>query len=249
MVKGRLCKSRSIGSIPIVLSTIFIIFAYKYNKMKENSSHFKRQITDDQIQEIIDYRLKGLSLRKIGVKIGFSYETVRYYVDKQFPKDKKNIYIQTKTRHKKPKPRHRSTRDYDFLQYVRPVFKWATENSELTRPQVELMLYLYPKGVFTKKDFYDFHKILGMYQIKTFQLFVKKGFMTTWRPKKKGQKALYTLTNKAKQICDKMHKFLTGEKEIPVNSRNNVLAREEGVRINGYYMDVIKKMNKNRKDI
>lgn len=213
--------------------------------MKENSSYFKRRITDEQIQEIIDYRLKGLSLRKIGAKIGFSYETVRYYVDKHFPKDKKNIYIQTKTRRKKPRPRHRSSRDYDFLQYIRPVFRWATENSGLTRPQVELMLYLYPKGVFEKKDFFNYHKILGMYQSKTFDMFMEEGFINVWRPKKKGQKALYCLTNKAKQICDKMHKFLTGEKEIPVNSRNNVLA-QDGKRINKYYMDVIKKMNKDR---
>jgi len=214
--------------------------------MKENSSHFKRQITDEQIQEIIDYRLKGLSLRKIGAKIGFSYETVRVYVDKHFPKDKKNIYIQTKTRRKKPKPRHRSSRDYDFLQYIRPVFKWATENSGLTRPQVELLLYLYPKGVFPKSDFFNYHKILGMYQSKTFDMFMKEGFINVWRPKKKSQKALYCLTNKAKQICDKMHKFLTGEKEIPINSRNNVLAQDGGARINGYYMNIIKKMNKDR---
>ena len=43
-----------------------------------------------------------------------------------------------------------------------------------------------------------------------------------------------------------MHKFLTGEKEVPVNSRNNVLAQDGGARINGYYMDVIKKMNRDR---
>lgn len=214
--------------------------------MKKNSLHFQRRITDEQIQEILDLRQnQKLSLRAIGKKIGFSRETVRYYLDQHFPKDK-TIYNHTKTRHKKPKPRHRSTRDYDFLQYIRPVFKWATENSGLTRPQVELMLYLYPKGVFEKKDFFNYHKILGMYQSKTFDMFMKEGFIKVWRPKKKGQKALYSLTNKAKQICDKMHKFLTGEKEVPVNSRNNILAQDGGARINGYYMDVIKKMNKDR---
>lgn len=210
-----------------------------------NKGQFEKKITPEQVEEMLLLRKKGLSFRAIGEKIGCSYETARVHIDKNTPLHKK-IYMKSKTRYKKPKPRHRSNRDYDFLQYIRPVFKWATENSGLTRPQMELILYLYPKGVFTKKDFYDYHKILGMYQIKTFDMMVKDGFIVTWRPKKRGQKALYSLTNKAKQICDKMHKFLTGEKEVPVNSRNNILAQDGRARIDGYYMDVIKRMNKDR---
>lgn len=210
-----------------------------------NKDQFKKKITPEKVEVMLSLRKKGLSYRKIALEVGCSYETVRVYIDKHTPLHKK-IIVKTKTRKKKPKPRHRSSRDYDFLQYIRPVFKWATENSGLTRPQVELILYLYPKGVFTKKDFYDYHKILGMYQIKTFQMMVKDGFIVTWRPKKRGQKALYSLTNKAKQMCDKMHKFLTGEKEIPINSRNNVLAQDGRPRIDNYYMTVIKKMNKDR---
>lgn len=214
---------------------------------KVNSSHFKRRITDEQIEEILNYRKEGLSLRKIAAKIGFSRETVRYYIDQHTPKGK-SLYVRSVTKKKKPVPRYTSTRDYDFLQYVRPVFRWATENSGLTRAQIELLLYLYPKGVFTKKEFYDFHRLIGMYQIKTFKMFTDKGFMTVWRQKKRNQKALYCLTNKSKQICDKMHKFLTGEKEMTIDPNYNVLAKEGGLRINTYYMDTIKKMNKDRRD-
>jgi len=210
-----------------------------------NKGQFEKRITEEQIQEILYLYSKGFSYRAIAAKIGFSHETVRRYIKLNTPKDKL-IYNHTKTRKKKPKPRHKSTRDYDFLQYVRPVFRWATKNSNLNRSQVELLLYLYPKGVFTKKEFYDYHKIMGIYQIKTFNLFMENGFMNVWRPKKVGQKALYVLTNKAKQLCDKMHKFLTGEKEIPVSPQHNILAKDTGVRINTYYMDIIKKMNKDR---
>lgn len=210
-----------------------------------NQGQFEKKVTPEMIEEMLKLRKKGLSFRAIGKEVGCSYETARVHINRNTPLNKR-MYFHSKTRKKKPKPRHRSTRDYDFLQYVRPVFRWATENSGLTRAQIELILYLYPKGVFTKQDFYDYHKILGMYQIKTFQMMVKEGFIVTWRPKKRGQKALYSLSNKAKQICSKMHKFLTGEKEIPVNSRNNVLAQDGRARIDGYYMDVIKKMNKDR---
>lgn len=210
-----------------------------------NKGQFKPKVTPDQVQEMLKLRKKGLSFRAIGEKIGCSYETARVHIDKNTPLHKK-IKIVSKTKKKKPLPRHRLTRDYDFLQYIRPVFRWATENYGLSRPYVELILFLYPKGVFTQNDFYNFHKILGIYQIKTFKMMLKEGFIVVWRPKKRGQKALYSLTNKAKQMCNKMHKFLTGEKEIPINSKNNILAQEGRPRIDKYYIDVIKSMNKDK---
>lgn len=212
---------------------------------EKKNKGFKRQITDDQIQEILQYRKKGLSLRAIGAKIGFSRETVRFYIDQHTVKGKP-IYIRNTTKNKKPKPRHTTTREYDFLQYIRPVFKWATENTGLKRAHLELILYLYPKGVFSKNDFYNFHKLIGIYQGKTFNMFLKEGYMVLWRPKKGREKALYSLTNKSKQLCDKMHKFLTGDKQIPTSAQSNILAKEGGARINGYYMDTIKQMNKDR---
>ena len=46
-----------------------------------------------------------------------------------------------------------------------------------------------------------------------------------------------------------MHKFLTGETKIPEGELVNPIAvNEAGHRINNYYMDVIKKMNKDKRD-
>ena len=158
----------------------------------------------------------------------------------------KTMYVSNKTR-KKPVPRMRSERDYDFLQYIRIVFKWATSTTGLSRPEIEMLLYLYPKGAFTRGDFLTYHKTISMYQTKSLNKMIDEGWIYLWRPYKKNQRALFALTNKAKVICSKMHQFCTGDKSIPVKTRTNKLLKSD-VRIDGYYMDIIMKMNKEREN-
>lgn len=149
----------------------------------------------------------------------------------------------TKSR-KQPLPRYEARVDYDFLKYVRVVFKWALENNpELNRPQIELLLYLYGIGAFSKKQFNEYHKLLGLYSIKTLQMFEDEGFIKIWRVRNGRTHALYTLTHKGKTLCSDMHKFSCGVKDLPESSKMN---REGAPRINNYYLEAIKKMNKDK---
>jgi hypothetical protein len=150
---------------------------------------------------------------------------------------------------KEPYPRYRSRVEYDFLMYARLVFKWAQENYELNRPQLELILFLYGTGAFSKKQFSDYHKTVGMYCDKTLNEFIKEGWVTVWRPANRKMKIhkLYTLSQKAKIMCSKMHKYSCGKEEIPMTKARNVLVeKKEEKRINGYYLDAIKRMNNNK---
>lgn len=150
---------------------------------------------------------------------------------------------------KKPYPRYRSRIEYDFLMYTRLVFKWAQENYGLSRPQIELLLFLYGTGAFSKKQFYDYHKTVGMYADKSLNEFIEGGWVSVWRPANKKHKIhkLYTLSQKAKIMCSKMHKFSCGEEEIPLTAANNALVQNKGEkRINNYYLDAIKRMNNNK---
>jgi hypothetical protein len=152
-----------------------------------------------------------------------------------------------KTPRKKPKPRYRSRVEYDFLKYIRIIFKWATDNyPELNRPKIEFLLYLYSLGAFSRKQFDDFHKTVGLYSVKTLKGFEEGGWITTWRTKKGKSHALYVLTHKAKLMCNKMHKFAAGTEEIPMNELSNAMMKEGTPRINRYYLEIIKKMNKDR---
>lgn len=209
---------------------------------------FEKKVTTEMADKILAMKVdKKMSLRAIGKELGISHETVRLHLNKRF-EYRDRIYYDNVTRYKKPKTRHRISRDYDFLQYIRPVFKWATTNYDISRPHLEMLLYLYPKGLFTKNEFVSYHRIIGMYQSKNLKLLIDKGFIYIWRPRKANDKALYALTNKAKRLCGKMHKVLVGDSELPIDPVNNVLAKEGRPRIDGYYMDAIKKMNKDRQN-
>jgi DNA-binding MarR family transcriptional regulator len=147
----------------------------------------------------------------------------------------------------KPTPRYRSRVEYDFLKYIRIVFKWAVDNNpELSRPQIELLLYLYGTGAFSRKQFNDYHKLVGMYSIKTLKKFEEEGWIRLWRKKKGREYALYTLTQKAKILCNKMHKYSCGEEEMPDDVNINKMARKDAPRINKYYLEMIKRMNKDK---
>ena len=150
-----------------------------------------------------------------------------------------------KKKERKVPNRGRVTVKYDFLKYIRVVLKWATANSDLTRPQIELMLYLYCEGVFSKRQYHDYHKIIGMYEQKTLDILTEKGWVTLFKPANKDTKEpdLYTLTHSSKKFCAKIHRLCCGVEEIPTEARHNKLAEKGGKRIDDYYMHMIKKMN------
>lgn len=220
------------------------------------------KIEQEKIDLILKLRVEGLSYRAIEKEVGVSRETARLYCIEKLPdeakesldrkialrkkKSERRAKISSVTR-KKPKPQHNSVRDYDFLQYIRIVFRWALSNHEdLNRGKLEMLLYLYPKGAFSFSEFYKFHKTVSLYQRKTLDELMKAGYIMVWRPKTGNEVALYSLTNKAKKLCDSMHKYCVGEEELPTDFSNKLFDKG-GKRINNYFADMIKDMNKRRK--
>lgn len=208
---------------------------------------------------ILMYRTEQkLTYRGIEKRLGVSRETARLYCVKMIPAElaatkqrraiKKELQVKNKsvTKHK-PLPQHNSVRDYDFLQYIRIVFKWALKNHpELTRAKLEMLLYLYPKGAFTYSKFHKYYKTIGLYQSKALTEFIEQGYMKVWQQKKGKATKLYTLTSKAKDLCDMMHKYCVGDLKIDT-SNSNALIEDKSIRINTYYADMIKDMNKRKK--
>jgi len=205
-----------------------------------------KSITPYDVKRMYEMQQKGMTLREIEKHFPISYEAIRRRIDK-YKGDTFGINITNKTLNEKPKTRHRSVREYDFLQYLRPVMRWGVYQSGLTRSLLEMILYLYPMGLFTKNDYFKFHRTISMYGNYDFKELMEKNFIVLWRPRKGNKKALYTLSNKAKQICARMHKFLTGEEKMPETAVSNPIAKDKGIKTNKYYMDIIKKMNKEAK--
>jgi len=203
--------------------------------------------TEEEREKVLKLRKdKKLSFAKIEARTGVSRETIRkwcnFYLKENDNKVNRKVKVVSKTRNK-PVPTHRSSRDYDFLKYSRIVYKWAVANSGLSRGEVDLLLYLYPEGAFSYSKFHKFHKVLSMFQNKTLQKLLDESWIKVWREKTSKQTKLYVLTNKAKTMCDNMHKYLLGEKEIPMDNRNK-LVTDKSTRINDYYMAMINQMSK-----
>jgi len=205
---------------------------------------------------ILMYRIEHkLSYRAIEKRLGVSRETARLHCIENIPEEKakvtkkhiKNVKNNVVTKTKRPLPQYNSVRDYDFLQYIRIVFKWAVKkHPELNRAKIEMLLYLYPKGAFTFSDFHKYYKTIGIYQNKALAEFLKDGYIRVWKPRTGRTAKLFALTEKTKDLCDTMHKYCTGVKTLPLDVTNPLVADKE-VRINRYYVNMIKDMNKRKK--
>lgn len=226
--------------------------------MKQGIDRFT-PLPKETLDLILMYREEhNLSYRAIEKRLGVSRETARLHCLNSIPKEKSDSRKRKATRkgvgaknnvvtRKKPLPQYNSIRDYDFLQYIRVVFKWALKNNpDLSRAKLEMLLYLYPKGVFTYSKFHKYYKTIGLYQNKALSEFMEDGYIKVWQPKKGNQAKLYSLTNKAKSLCDIMHKYCTGDEKLPLDEENGLITDKE-VRINNYYVDMIKDMNKRKK--
>ena len=78
-----------------------------------------------------------LSYRAIERRLGVSRETARLHCLENIPeeklkvkkvKKKKVVNNNVRVKKKRPIPQYNGVRDYDFLQYIRIVFKWAVKN-------------------------------------------------------------------------------------------------------------------------
>jgi DNA-binding HxlR family transcriptional regulator len=158
--------------------------------------------------------------------------------------------VQVKVKYKPPK-RVYSQVDYDFLKYIRIVFKWAKENyPDLKRPDLEMLLYLYPIGAFSRSQYVLYHKPMGLYAVSNLNKMIKGGWIKKFREGKGRQHVLYKLTEKANRLCGEMHKLTCGDKKMSEHPNNNAIAKlakdPNKPKANKYYMDIIKKMNKDK---
>lgn len=210
---------------------------------------------------IVMYRKEHkLSYRQIEKRLDVSRESARLVCLEEIPeeaakalarkkkrKKRKNVTNSIKIRKPKPKPQYSSVRDYDFLQYIRVVFRWALSNHpNLNRGKLEMLLYLYPKGAFTYSKFHKYYKTIGLYQNKALAEFIEHDYIYVWRKQKGNEPKLYALTNKAKDLCDIMHKYCVGDEHLPLDESNELVV-DKSKRINNYYLDMIKDMNKRKK--
>lgn len=157
------------------------------------------------------------------------------------------IYVKNGNKRKSPVKMYKSQTPYVFLQYIRMVQRWASYSSGLEPRYVDLLLYLYPIGVFDQFQFNHMCRTVEIFSKRVLKVLIKKGFIKLWREEKKKtehndrQHALYCLTHKGALLCSRMHDMCLLEEEIPVTKRNPMTSSKKA--IDKYYLRVIKGMN------
>lgn len=138
-------------------------------------------------------------------------------------------------------------KDHDFLKYWRVVRYYITKQYNISYPELELLLYLYDEGVFTKTDFKDFEQSMSWSKGR-FEELMDRGLIRKWRDRRKaGHANLYELTQQAKLICNQTYKKLTQEEPISEDKYRNEVFRSNNY-MDKIYKRLIKKMNSVQKE-
>lgn len=101
----------------------------------------------------------------------------------------------------------------DYLKYIRVVRKWAYQRHGLTLPKLEMLLFLYSEGKFSRSDFEEYHQIFS-WNTKWFERLREEGHIVKWRNQTRTQGALYCLSTKTVGIIKSIYRKLNGEEAI-----------------------------------
>ena len=112
-------------------------------------------------------------------------------------------------------------REFKILKYYRIVRRWACRQYKIKDADLELLIYLDCKGLFTREDF-----ISGVYTYSwdkhRWERLRRDGWIDVWkeRNRKESKYAVYKTSLKTKIMINRIYKILLGQEDIPVTESN-----------------------------
>jgi len=112
-------------------------------------------------------------------------------------------------------------RDLKILKYYRLTRRWACKQYGIKDADLELLIYLDCKGLFTREDFMN-----GVYTYTwdkhRWERLRKNGWIDVWRERnrKESKYAIFKTSMKTKLMINRIYKILLGEEDIPVTESN-----------------------------
>lgn len=151
----------------------------------------------------------------------------------------KAFYVERKP--KKTKKYFSREKESNYLKNWRIVRYYIQKKYNLNIKELEILLYLYDMGVFTRKELNDYARTCS-WGNQVSKLLIDRELIKLWRKGEARQKDLFELTQKAKLICSHTYKKLNGEESISEDPyRNNIF--KSNTQIDRAYKKLIKKMN------
>jgi len=112
-------------------------------------------------------------------------------------------------------------RDLKILKYYRLTRRWACKQYGIKDADLELLIYLDCKGLFTREDFMN-----GVYTYTwdkhRWERLRRNGWIDVWRERnrKESKYAIFKTSMKTKLMINRIYKILLGEEDIPVTESN-----------------------------
>jgi len=112
-------------------------------------------------------------------------------------------------------------RDLKILKYYRLTRRWACRQYGIKDADLELLIYLDCKGLFTREDFMN-----GVYTYTwdkhRWERLRRDGWIDVWRERnrKESKYAIFKTSMKTKLMINRIYKILLGEEDIPVTQSN-----------------------------
>jgi|TARA_R110000803_G_scaffold113000_1_gene181434 hypothetical protein len=137
--------------------------------------------------------------------------------------------------------------EYDYLKYYTVVHRYFRKKYELTREELDLILFLMSERIFNKRKFQEFNELL-MWDRKRFDNMLDNGWISIFRAPSDGISARYELSYKARRMVRQLYKTIIN-KEIPQLPERNPMFKKEVGFSDKVYRNFIKKMNKETRTI
>ena len=112
----------------------------------------------------------------------------------------------------------------NILQHYRIIRKWITKTCDIKEADLELLMYLDGKDLFTKQDFK-----MGVYSYswdnRRWNRLLKSGWIVVWRKRNRTTQKyhLYKTSTKFKHLIKRIYRIMLGEEDIPTSKSNKIM--------------------------
>jgi transposase-like protein len=207
---------------------------------------FHKKVTREMEIRMVQLRTRsGFSLSRIALELGLVKDTVHKHLNRLIPEHermmrKKMNPVINRVRATKTPPVREGRMPYTFLKFLRVAMTWATAKYKINRYDVEVLLYLYAFGVFTRKQFFEIYGIST--RSMKFYDFVERKYIVMYRPPSIREIQSYILSEEMMSMCKDFHLICLGDRKMETQKCNPL--RDTKTKEANKYLEFIRKMNK-----
>jgi len=131
---------------------------------------------------------------------------------------------------------------HDYLKYWKVVKYWARKKYNLSSADIDMLLFLYTEGLFTRSKYLEYENIFK-WDNDRFARLMREGFIHNWVKKNWGEEKKYELTFKARKMCASIYRKLNGEEPISETPQHNPIFKASARYTDKVHAMAIKKFN------